>query len=82
MKNKPKIKDIVIYFHPVIGNVTLFDIINILKDLSKQVRKYENLSLELLKKFNVSDDTYNSLFYLLSSSIIDEILEDLETNIE
>lgn len=82
MNNKPKIKDIVIYFHPIIGEVRLIDIINMLKDLSKQVRQYETITLKMLKQYNISEDTFYSLFHLLSSSIIEEIIDDLETNIE
>lgn len=82
MKNKPKIKDCVIYFHPLLGNVTLIDIINMLKYLTVQIREYETISLDLLKNSNISDETINSLFHLLSSSTITEIIDDLETNIE
>ena len=82
MKNKPKIKDSIIYFHPLLGNVTLMDIIDMLKYLAKQTKQYETISLDLLQNTNISDDTFNSLFHLLSSSNIIEILDDLETNIE
>ena len=82
MTNKPKIKDTFIYFDPIIGNVTLIDIINILRDLSNQVKEYEKVTFTLLENYHISDEIKFSLFHLLSSSIIDDILDELEANIE
>lgn len=82
MNNKPKIKDTVIYFHPIIGNVTLKDIIDMLKSANNDVKTYEAITLRMLQEHNISKDTFYSLFHLLTSSYIAEILEDLENNIE
>ncbi len=44
-------------------------------------QKYENISLELLRT-SIDEETFNSLFFLLSSSSLVNLIEDLESNIE
>lgn len=79
--NKPKIKDIVLYTHPIMGDVTVGNIIEMLNFWIEYTKKYEDVSLELLHKL-VDEETFNSLFHLLSSSLLKQIIFDLESNIE
>lgn len=79
--NKPKIKDIVLYTHPIMGDITIGNIIDMLKFWIEHTKKYENISLDLLRNSFTEEDFY-SLFALLSSSCLEEIVNDLESHIE
>ena len=81
MNNKPKIKDIIIYSHPIIGNVTLDDIIQTLKVTTESVKEYEEITINLLKN-KIPKDTEYSLYSLMNASTIESILDELEFNIE
>ncbi len=79
--NKPKIKDLVLYVHPILGEVTVGNIIEMLKCCIEDTKKYETASLELLRE-SIDEDTFYSLIYLLSASTLKEIIYSLESNIE
>ncbi len=79
--NKPKIKDTVLCVHPIIGEVTVGNIIDMLKYWLEYTEKYETISLELLHK-SIDENTFYSLIGLLSAKTLREILSVLESNIE
>lgn len=81
MKNKPKIKDIIIYSHPIIGDITLNDIIQILKVTTESVKEYEEITMTLLKN-KIPKDIEYSLYSLMNASTIESILNEIEFNIE
>lgn len=79
--NKPKIKDLVIYSHPTIGDITISNIIDMLRFWLEYTNKYEDVSLSLLSK-TIDEDTFNSLSDLLSAKMLIGIIDLLESHIE
>lgn len=75
-------KNFIIYKHPIIGDITLNDIIEQLDFIIEYTRKFENITLDLLKNLNVDENTIISLYPLLTSSELEEIVDDLKYYLE
>lgn len=75
-------KNFIIYNHPIIGDITLNDIIEQLDFIIEYTRKFENITLDLLKNLNVDENTIISLYPLLTSSELEEIVDDLKYYLE
>lgn len=73
-------KDLIVYTHPVIGQVSFSDILAMLKYIANQTQKFENITLDMLENL-VSKDAIISLYPLLNSSLLHEIIDDLENYI-
>lgn len=75
-------KNFIVYNHPIIGDITLNDIIGQLDFIIEYTRKFENITLDLLKNLNVDENTIISLYPLLTSSELEEIVDDLKYYLE
>lgn len=75
-------KNFIVYTHPIIGDVTINDILEQLDFIIEHTRKFENITLNLLKTLKVDNDTIISLFPLLTSSELEEIIDDLKYYLE
>lgn len=75
-------KNFIVYNHPIIGDITLNDIIEQLDFIIEYTRKFENITLDLLKNLNVDENTIISLYPLLTSSELEEIVDDLKYYLE
>lgn len=72
----------IVYRHPVIGNVTIGDILEQLKSAVKESKQFEDIAISLLEDCNVPKDTIYSLYVFLNASLIEELIDELDTFID
>ena len=75
MSNYTIIKDFIIYSDPIVGDITLDDILNYLLLQTKKQKKFEEIVYSNLKFSDLSDKDIASIFNLSTTDTIEMYLK-------
>lgn len=75
MSNYTLIKDLIIYSDPIMGNITLDDILNYLLLQIQNQKKFEEIVYSNLKFSDLSDEDIASIFNLSTTDTIEMYLK-------
>ena len=75
MSNYATIKDLIIFSDPIIGNITLDEILNYLLLQIQYQKKFEEIVYSNLKQTNLTDKDIATIFSLSSTNIIETYIK-------
>ena len=75
MSNYTTIKDLIIFSDPIIGDITLDEILNYLLLQIQYQKKFEEIVYSNLKQTNLTDKDIATIFSLSSTNIIETYIK-------
>ena len=75
MSNYATIKDLIIFSDPIIGDITLDEILNYLLLQIQYQKKFEEIVYSNLKQTNLTDKDIATIFSLSSTNIIETYIK-------
>ena len=75
MSNYTTIKDLIVYNDPIIGDITLDEILNYLLLQIQYQKKFEEIVYTNLKQTNLTDRDIATIFSLSSTNIIETYIK-------
>ena len=75
MSNYATIKDLIIYNDPIIGDITLDEILNYLLLQIQSQKRFEEIVYSNLKQTNLTDKDIATIFSLSSTNIIETYIK-------
>ena len=75
MSNYTTIKDLIVYNDPIIGDITLDEILNYLLLQIQYQKKFEEIVYSNLKQTNLTDKDIATIFSLSSTNIIETYIK-------
>ena len=75
MSNYTSIKDLIVYNDPIIGDITLDEILNHLLLQIQYQKKFEEIVYSNLKQTNLTDKDIATIFSLSSTNIIETYIK-------
>lgn len=72
----------ILFNHPILGDITFSDVINDLKLIIDDTKNFEEIILNLLREYQMSDEDISTLFNYSVLNRLEWILFLLENNIQ
>lgn len=69
-------KNSIIYTHLLYGDVTINDILMLLTHITNNIKNFEKLAFDITKQTNINDNVLSDLIHYISSSDLEELIDD------
>lgn len=69
-------KNSIIYTHPLYGDVSINDILMLLSYITNNIKNFEKLAFDITKQTNINDNVLSNLIHYISSSDLEELIDD------